>query len=86
MNTSTNNLSGASMFTISFLSPETFSEVQAIGVWESERKARKYASSLPYSDVRVWRGQPGEFLVTSYNERCDAERFGDNCCVCKPAA
>lgn len=73
------------MFTISFTSPETLSEVQAQGTWESERKARNYASSLPYRDVRVWRGQPGEFLVTSYNERCDAERFGDNCRVCNAA-
>lgn len=70
------------MYTISFLSPETLSEVQAQGVWESERKARKYAASLSYVDVRVWRGQPGELLVASYNDRCDAERFGDRCVVC----
>jgi hypothetical protein len=70
------------MYTISFLSPETLSEVQAHGVWESERKARNYAASLPYREVRVWRGQAGEFLVTSYNERCDRERFGDACVVC----
>ena len=70
------------MYTISFLSPETLSEVQAQGVWESERKARKYAASLSYVDVRVWRGQPGEFLVATYNDQCDAERFGDRCVVC----
>ncbi len=72
------------MYTISFLSPETLSEVQAQGVWESERKARNYASSLKFRNVRVWRGQPGEFLVSSYNEQCDAERFGDRCVVCAP--
>ncbi|MBX6381478.1 MAG: hypothetical protein IRZ07_00685 [Microbispora sp.] len=73
------------MYTISFISPETLSEVQALGVWESERKARNCASSLPYRNVRVWRGQPGEALVASYNEQCDAERFGDSCAVCKSA-
>ena len=70
------------MFTISFLSPETLSEVQAQGVWESERKARSYASSLPYRNVRVWRGQPGEALVASFNEQCDAERWNDQCAIC----
>jgi hypothetical protein len=70
------------MFTISFTSPETLSEVQAQGVWESERKARNYASSLKFRNVRVWRGQPGEFLVTTFNDDCDAKRWGDLCAIC----
>lgn len=70
------------MYTISFLSPETLSEVRADGVWETMRKARKYAASLPYRNVRVWAGHPGELLVGSFNEQCDAERFGDSCSVC----
>jgi hypothetical protein len=72
------------MYSISFLSPETLSEVRAIGTWESERKARNYAASLKFRNVRVWRGQPGEGLVASYNEQCDAERFNDRCAVCAP--
>lgn len=74
------------MYTISFTSPETLAEVQAQGVWESERKARSYAASLPYKNVRVWRGAPGSTRITCFNEECDAERFGDSCAVCKPAA
>lgn len=76
------------MYTISFLSPETGSQVRADGAWESERKARNYAAKLAqsFSEVVVWRGQPGEFRVATLNSLCDAQRFGDDCAVCSPAA
>ncbi len=74
------------MFTISFISPESKSQVRASGVWERDRKARNYAKSLAdkFREVTVWNGQPGELRVVTFNPLCDAERFGDSCSVCKP--
>lgn len=62
------------MYTISFVSPETRSQVRASGVWESERKARNYAKKLAksFKEVIVWRGQPGEGRVCTLNPLCDA--------------
>lgn len=76
------------MYTISFISPEARSQVRASGAWTSERKARNYAAKLAekFKEVIVWRGQPGEMRVTTLNPVCDAERFGDSCVVCNPAA
>lgn len=75
------------MYTISFLSPEAGSQVRADGCWESEKKARNYAAKLAesFKEVVVWRGQPGELRVCTLNSMCDAERFGDPCCVCSAA-
>jgi hypothetical protein len=76
------------MYSISFTSPETLSQVRASGSFTSERKARNYAAKLAesFKDVIVWNGHPGEMRVTTLNPACDAERFGDECSVCRPAA
>lgn len=76
------------MFSISLTSKETLSQVRALGTFETKGKAISYAKKLAesFKDVIVWQGQPGELRVATFNPACDAERFGDSCPVCNPAA
>lgn len=74
------------MYSISFTSKETNSQVRAQGTFETQRKAINYAKKLAetFKDVIVWHGQPGGMRVVTLNAACDAERFGDNCIICNP--
>jgi hypothetical protein len=76
------------MFSVTFLSLETGSQVRAEATFESQKKARAFAAKLAetFREVIVWRGQPGGERVETLRPLCDAERFGDACSVCQQAA